>query len=198
MLATISGSQGSGKSTLLKILESKGYKTIQRKTSRSILEDWNVTLEEVNNNRELAIKFQEEIISRKTKDELIALSNPNEIWFTERTFMDLAIYNLIALGSDNKQSDFVTEYYNKCVSYSQKYGLTFYLKAGHFTPVNDGVRGVNPFYSRMVDLVLEDALKTSLLPDRLVVIDTPVLSQRIHLIETLTKAKMKCSAHPVV
>ena len=47
MLIAISGSQGSGKSTILKRLEAENFRTINRKTSRSILKDWDVTLEEV-------------------------------------------------------------------------------------------------------------------------------------------------------
>jgi len=44
MLIAISGSQGCGKSTVLKELKDRGYNVTERKTARSILNDWGVTL----------------------------------------------------------------------------------------------------------------------------------------------------------
>ena len=74
MLIAISGSQGSGKTTTLNVLASKGFSTVNRKTSRSILTDWNVSLHEVNSNPELSVKFQYELIKRKQADEAFAIN----------------------------------------------------------------------------------------------------------------------------
>ena len=69
MLVAICGSQGSGKSTTLEEIKKLGFNVVERKTSRSILEDWDVTLEQVNNDQELTYKFQDEITKRKLEDE---------------------------------------------------------------------------------------------------------------------------------
>ena len=158
MLVAISGSQGSGKSTVLNELKSLGHNTIERKTSRSILSDWDVTLQEVNNNRELTLRFQDEIILRKHHDEIFAMES-DEIWFTERTFADLFTYALVSLGKDNENSEWLDQYFDRCKQFQSAYSKVFYLHAGLFTVEHDGVRGSNQHYSRMVDLVMEDYTK---------------------------------------
>lgn len=151
MLYSISGSQGTGKSTLLNAL---GYPTIERKTSRSVLSDWGVTLSEVNNNRPLTIKFQDEILKRKIEDEADAAAS-SDIYFTERTFADLFVYALVAIGKDNEYSDWLDSYYERCLDAQRdSYQNVFYLTAGHFKPVDDGVRAINQHYSRMVDVMM--------------------------------------------
>lgn len=190
MLIAISGSQGAGKTTILNQLEQQGYQVIKRKTSRSILEDWGVSLQEVNNNPELTLRFQNEILKRKWDDEQQA-RHSSKIWFTERTFMDLAVYCNFALAANNQYNDFVNEYYDQCVNLSQSYDVVFYIKSGHFTIQHDGVRGSNKHYSRMVDLVMEDTHKNAILPSRLILIDTPELNDRINLITTFTKTLYK-------
>lgn len=184
MLIAISGSQGSGKSTLLHQIKELGYNTIERKTSRSILTDWNVTLDEVNSDSGLTLKFQQEIIRRKYEDEnawkQVALTN--QIWFTERTYADLMTYFLITLGRNNAYSDDINDYYKQCITNQQSYDKVFYLKAGHFIPEHDGTRGSNVHYSRMADLVMQD-LTTQMTPaNKLTVVDTPCLEQRINMI----------------
>lgn len=149
-LAAISGSQGTGKSTLIDALP---YKTITRKTSRSILSDWGVSLSEVNNDRPLTVKFQDEILTRKLEDEAHAVDS-DEMYVTERTFADLFVYALVAIGKDNEYSDWMYEYYARCVAAQSRYQHIFYLTAGHFQPVNDGVRAINLHYSRMVDMLM--------------------------------------------
>lgn len=184
MLISICGSQGSGKSTILHELERLGYNVITRKTSRSILSDWAITLEQVNNDPDLTIEFQNEIINRKVQDERLAqnaISTPS-IWFTERTYADLMTYFLISTGKDNRFSNEINEYYKRCISYQQSYDKVFYLKAGHFVPEHDGVRGSNVHYSRMADLTMLDLTQQMTPPNKLVIIDTPCLEQRINII----------------
>lgn len=181
MLIAISGSQGSGKSTLISRLKSKGFRSIERKTSRSILGDWGVTLQQVNNDHDLTIKFQNEIILRKAQDESEAIIS-NELYFTERTYADLFTYALITVGKDNDYSDWLSIYYDKCLQYQQQYAQVFYLKAGHFIPENDGVRGIGIHYSRLVDVVMLDITTQMTLPSRINLIDTPCLEQRLSII----------------
>lgn len=186
MLIAISGSQGSGKSTILRALADKGYHCTTRKTSRSILDEWNVTLQQVNEDFDLTIKFQDEIIKRKLQDEKNAAQS-RDIWFTERTYADLFTYALVTLGKDNRFADYLREYYIQCMRLQQTYDLVYYLKAGHFTIEHDGVRGSSEHYSRMVDLVMSDFTEQMTHSAVLTKIDTPSLDQRIALITTQTK-----------
>lgn len=198
MLVAISGSQGSGKSTILNEIKKLGYNTIERKTSRSILEEWGVTLQEVNENPTLTTKFQDEIIARKNADEALALfaARPLKsevLFFTERTYADLFTYSLVSLGVHNTYSKWLDEYYEKCMRYNQSYGLVYYLRAGQFNVVHDGVRGSNKHYSRMVDLTMLDFTKQMTHNSKLTVIETPDLEQRVNIItlqaRSLTKSR---------
>lgn len=183
MLISVGGSQGSGKSTLLAELE-KSYPVVRRKTSRSILEDWGVSLYEVNNNHDLTVKFQEEILTRKLNDEAAAVSS-TEIHFTERSFIDLFVYSLVALGKDNQYSDWLDAYYTRCLEAQQTHNGVVYITAGWFTPENDGVRGHNSHYSRMVDLVMRDYIEEMVPPNYCLTVDTPNLSDRVAAVERL-------------
>lgn len=198
MLIAIAGSQGSGKTVIINKLKEKGFKTVERKTSRSILTEWDVSLSQVNNDSELTLKFQDEIIRRKYQDEAHAHQNPNDVVITERTYIDLATYALVALGKDNHHSDWLNEYITKCASYNQTYDLVFYLKAGHFSIEHDGVRGSNPHYSRMVDVVMMDMMQQHTLPSRLIVIDTPILEQRIAMITNFIRTVGKEHANRLI
>lgn len=184
MLIAISGSQGSGKTSILHKLEERGFNTIKRKTSRSILADWNVTLNQVNTDPELTLRFQSELINRKYADEQEA-RNSDEIWFTERSYVDLIAYSTVALGHQNEHSDWLDQYVEQCIQKHQGYDFVFYLKAGHFKVQGDGVRGENRYYSLLVDLFMEKMLYQVTLPNRLLQIDTPILEHRVKLIEAL-------------
>ncbi len=181
MLIAISGSQSAGKTTTLLKIKELGFPVIERKTSRSILSEWGITLSDISTNPELAIEFQQEILKRKYNDELEAV-NSDEIYFGERTYGDLFTYNLLSLGSNNNYSDFINEYYKQCIKYQQQYYSVFYLKAGHFVPEKDGVRGFNVHYSRLADIVMLDITTQMTKPGRLNVIDTPCLEQRLAII----------------
>lgn len=187
MLVAISGSQGCGKSTIIDRLQ-ESYPIIERKTSRSILDEWNVSLQQVNNDPDLTIDFQEEIIKRKYDDEIYA-TEADGIFYTERTFADLFTYALVSLGKDNRFSDWLAEYYKRCMEYQQIYQQIFYLKAGHFNVQSDGVRGESVHYSRMVDLIMSDFTQQMTHPSSLFMVDTPDLDQRLAMITTHSKAK---------
>jgi hypothetical protein len=181
MLVAISGSQSAGKTTVLNRLSDLGFKTIQRKSSRSILSDWNVTLQEVNNNPELTIKFQDEIILRKHQDEQEAVES-DELWFGERSFADLFTYSLVALGHDNRYSEWLNSYYKLCLINQQSYKHVYYLKAGYFNVVKDGVRGDNKHYSRMVDLAMLDYTQQMTMSQNIDIIQTPDIEERVAMI----------------
>lgn len=184
MLISISGSQGLGKSELIHRLNVEhGVKVIERKTSRSILSDWGVTLSAVNNDRDLTVKFQDEIARRKAADELAA-SKSSDLYITERSFADLFTYATVAIGKDNEYSKWLDEYYVRCMEYQSMYSHVFYLsQKGRLstTVENDGVRAINYHYSVLVDLFMHKytrdmcnsakvpctILTSSLAPDRI-------------------------------
>jgi len=181
MLVAISGSQGSGKSTILNKIKEMGFSVIKRKTSRSILTEWGVTLQDVNNDHTLTIKFQDEITKRKFEDEKEAIASGN-LFFTERTHADLFTYALVSLGKDNSYSHWLNEYYKTCIKYNQHYDKVFYLRAGSFAVAFDGTRGSNQHYSRMVDLTMLDMTQQMVHNSKLTIIETPDLDQRVNII----------------
>lgn len=186
MLITISGAQGCGKSTILERVEALGYPVIQRKTSRSILAEWNKTLDEINDDPILSKAFQDEILARKIQDEAEAVAS-DQIFFTERTYMDLFVYTLINLGKFNEHSEWLDAYYQKCLAAQTTYSKVFYVKSGLFQVVHDGVRGSNGHYSRLVDLVLEDYTIKSVDRDRIHIIDVANVADRVAFIEEKIK-----------
>lgn len=188
MLVAIAGSQGCGKTTVIDALKKKGFSTVERKTSRSILADWGVSLSDVNNNPDLTLKFQREILARKFDDERAALAESTGPVITERTYIDLATYSLVSLGKDNHHSEWLNDYILECAKHQQTYDLVFYMKAGHFSIEHDGVRGSNHYYSRMVDLTMFDLTQQFTSPTRMIVIDTPLLEQRIAIISNFIHA----------
>lgn len=181
MLYAISGAQGCGKSTLLAALEQQGYKVVSRKTSRSILTDWNMSLDEINADKELALKFQYEILSRKAQDEYDAIHS-KDVWLTERTYMDLFVYALVNLGKHNECSTWIDSYYDKCLENQQHYDGIFYIRSGLFQVSHDGVRGSNQHYSKLVDLSMEHYTMTSKSPLDIHTINVADLDRRVDFI----------------
>lgn len=180
MLIAIAGSQGSGKSTVVTALKDAGYDTIERKTSRSILSDWGVSLDEVNGDNELTAKFQDEITTRKWADELDAISSDKAI-FTERSHMDLFTYALISIGKNNEYANWLNEYYKTCHAYSQACTHVFYLPTGCFPVEADGVRGENIHYSDMVnDLMFKYTARA--FPDKFTVVRDCTVDDRVNSI----------------
>lgn len=180
MLIAIAGPQGSGKSTVVSGL-SKQYNVVETKFSRSILSDWNVSLEMVNDDYKLSMKFQDELIDRKHNVEF-AHKDKLHTWVTERTFMDSFVYTLINFGKNNKYSEWLNQYYTKCLIRSQIYDYVWYLRGGLFHVEHDGVRGSNHHYARMVDNLLYDHIKMAIHPSKLSIIDYADLDQRLNTI----------------
>lgn len=185
MLIAISGSQGCGKSTILEYLKENQHTVVERKTSRSILQEWGVDLSKVNNDTELLMKFQDEIIERKFNDEKKHIgTSPRNIVFTERTYADLFTYAMTVLGKDNKHNDWVNEYYTKCLRYqSQSYSHVFYLKGGMFPVVVDLIRGSNKHYSKMIELTMTEYTKQMTTGSKLTFIDTANIDDRVDIIQ---------------
>jgi len=182
MLIAISGSQGSGKSTVLKELKALGFPIIERKTARSILDEWGVTLDAVNADFDLKMAFQDELIRRKYADEVEATLS-SETWFTERTFSDLFTYALIAFGQYNNYDEWLDHYFESCKNYCHAYEHVFYIKSKFFNNIKkDGVRSVNRHYSRLIDHTMLDITQQMVYDNKITIIDATDLSERVDII----------------
>jgi len=151
----ISGSQGQGKSTVLASLNELGYNIIPQKTSRSILSEWDMSLNDINMNLELTKNFQEEILVRHIKN--CDVDNTG-LYFSERSFADIFAYTVFALGSFNEYNTWLDEYYTKCKNaQANVYDAVFYL-TGRTDVEDDGVRAANKQFSKSIDLIIKHYL----------------------------------------
>lgn len=179
MIYSVSGTQGCGKTTILKTLKSMGHNVIKRKTSRSVLKDWNISLDLVYKDQTLMMDFQEEIIKRKFDDEK-DYSNSTDVWFTDRSYIDLLIYSTIIIGHNNKNSDWLDSYFNKCKTYQKTYQKIFYISPLPFV-ISDGVRTSNEVFNYMVDYSIKGYL-TRLNRSNLVEINSISNTERVNKI----------------
>lgn len=188
MLIAISGSQGCGKTTTINELKKLGcYKTIDRKVSRSVQQEWGMTLAEINKDIDLTLKFQEEVLNRKVADERAAIESP-DVWITERSYADYFTYSLIVLGKEPSLSDWIDQYFIRCMRLQQTYFKVFYLTAGHFAVETDPNRAAsNQHYVRMADATMLDVTKTMTAGEVLEVIDVPGLELRTSIISAMIK-----------
>ncbi len=179
MLISIAGSQGSGKSTVLKELSKAGYNVVEQKTARSIITEWGVTLDAINQDPDLKRVFQMELVDRKFKDE-VEFAYADELYFTERTFADLFTYALISFGQYNKYDSWVDDYYKTCKDACINYSQVYYLKSCFSHNIeNDGVRSINEHYSRMVDVVMLDITHSMVHVDNLNIVESENLDDRV-------------------
>lgn len=165
----------------LKAISDMGFPVVQRKTSRSILTDWDITLDEVNKDPNLAIRFQEEIITRKFNDE-IAFSEqyPDTLVFTERTYADLFAYTMASMGAQNEYCDWINKYFDRCLQLQQSYAHVFYLKPIGVTP--DGVRSENIHFGQMIDLIMLNYTEQMTLSSKLDVVNQSTIQNRANQI----------------
>jgi predicted ATPase len=160
-IIAITAAQSAGKTTLItRLSECHGHYVVARKSSRSIQTDWGVTLDQINSDPELTIKFQDEILARKLADDTSTylevqrrhtpLQHP--IIFTERSPVDLFVYSLMALGGVQSRSDWLDNYYHQCVSALAGYDNVVFIEGGHFAPQVEAQRAsVNKHYTKLVD-----------------------------------------------
>lgn len=149
-IATISGSQGQGKSTVLNTLASMNYSVVERKTSRSILKEWDMTLGEVNRHPPTTRYFQEEVLKRHIESMKPLIQDQN-LHFMERSFADIFTYAVLAIGSFNEYNSWMEDYYEQCVDAQRKFHSVYHLTGRTFVPQEDGVRSTGRFFSEIVD-----------------------------------------------
>lgn len=193
MLYSISGAQGCGKSVLLGKLHTQfGYNVIERKTASSILHDWNLTLSQVYDNDEIVCDFHNELIQRKWLDEYQLSYDANNIWLTERSFMDIFTYATILLGGKSQYNDWLNNLYEQCIEYQHElYTQVFYIPSNKFVEVDGGMRSNNKHFSKLVDLFLLDNLKSH---TNTILLDDANSTQFIHEVITIT-SQIKVKTH---
>lgn len=159
MIVAVSGSQGAGKTTLINSFVSSTslpVKVMERKTARSVLSDWDLTLPEVYADDNLMMKFQDALLQRKQSDELECIeSDSASIWLVERSYADLFAYTVAYAGKHNHMSDWLNTYYNKCMQAQAVYDKVIYVNGGLFPIQDDGLRPSDLHYGKMIDLFLK-------------------------------------------
>lgn len=189
-IVSICGAQGEGKTTVLNELKRLGYSVVERKTSRSILSELDMSLEEVNKYPPLTKYFQNLIIERHSQIFLKRAQcehqmTPDlfggEVVFIERSFADIFTYALMALGSFNDYSDFMDEYYERCKSLQNRFDKVICLR-GRVTEdahaESDGVRSTNKHFIRLVDTSIRK-YASEMAPNIYHEVNTPILETRI-------------------
>lgn len=154
MLVAFTGTQGCGKTTLLNALEEEGYNVIKRKTARSVLAEWKMDLSQIYSDRQLHMRFQDALLDRKIEDESQYVDT-DEIWLTERSYTDLFVYTAMNLSMHNECDKWLNEYYAKCSNAQSFYNHVFYIPGGQFDVQADDVRGHNPHYAKMIEMMME-------------------------------------------
>ena len=180
-LVAICGSQGQGKTTVLSSLQELGYQVSFPKTSRSILEEWGVSLEKVNSDPQLKMRFQDKIIKRHYEHNMECAETDARVVFTERSFADIFVYTVLSLGPFNEFSSWLDNYYNQCKEYQKIYSSIFKLEGRVNDVENDGVMSVNQHFTQSVDTLLRYYLDD--FGVRVNIIDDPDHENRIKVIE---------------
>lgn len=179
MLISICGSQSSGKTTVLNELQKLNFNVVETKSARNVLERWNMPLSEIIKDPKLTEKFQTEIFNRKLTDDIHHFDS-QDLWFTERTFMDLFTYATITLGKLNEHTAWLDDYYQKCKHYTEQYFQIFYLQGGLFPIEHDAVRSVNKHYGVLIDLFMKKYIMD--VNDNVKIIDFLDLDRRVNFI----------------
>lgn len=154
MLIAISGSQGQGKTTVLQSLNNR-YNVVQNKTARSVLNDWQETLSNIYQNKDLCYKFHKEILSRHYTTCSQYCDN-DEIFLIERSPADIFAYYSVVAGPYNECNEYVNDIYLDCIKLSKLFKSCILITGRTYTPVNDSVRSVNLHYCNIIDLLLKN------------------------------------------
>lgn len=190
-LIGVSASQGQGKTTVLNDLAKLGYNVIPQKTSRSILNEWNLTLNQVNSVNFLTQRFQDEIIKRHYNN-ITPIIDADTIHIQERTLADIFGYCINIMGPFNQFDAWLNQYYTDCKQLQQNYDCVIYLTGRKdFNVVDDGVRSTNKHFSNMMDMLIKHYV-TDFDNGNVLYVDTPIHDERIKIIaEHLEKLKEK-------
>lgn len=146
-LIAISGAQSTGKTTLLNALTKKGYKVDSFKAARSVLEEFDLPLYEINHNAELTKKFQQRILEAKYQNDLSLKTDykfrEDDIIFVERSPVDIFAFAKV-WGKSIKDEEFTHwvdySFFQECRRLSVIYSGALVLPSGKFEHEYDGIR----------------------------------------------------------
>ena len=104
----------------------------------------------------LKVKFQDELYKRHC-DALDQVFGEDEldVFLVERTFADIFNYALVSVGPFNDYSEWLSEYFNRCMEAQQRYFSKVVLLSGrNYVPENDGVRSINQHFANLTNYVI--------------------------------------------
>lgn len=160
MLISLTGPQGSGKSTLISDLVTEyGYQAVERKTARSVLAEWGMTLDEIYSHKPTHMRFQDALLERKYLDERQFMES-DSVYLTERSYVDLFVYTSFNLSSFNECDQWLNDYYETCKAHQALYTGVVFLEGGKFPVQDDGVRGCNAHYANMIELMMSNYMSS--------------------------------------
>lgn len=94
MIFAICGPSSCGKSSIISELKLQGYNILEHQYARELLKLYDITIQDIQEDSKLCDIFHEYLIEYKNNIEIQYISNQSII-FTERTFLDIAIYYLL-------------------------------------------------------------------------------------------------------
>jgi predicted ATPase len=181
-MIAVSGAQGQGKSTVLSSLQGMGHKVVPQKTSRSILNRWGMTLAEVNAYAPLTARFQDEVV-KVHEQNMRENDRPGEFVFQERSLADIFTYALNILGPFNQFDLYMQNYFLTCKELQSRYACVIYLSGRQdLTPEDDGVRSINPYFTRMIDIMIKHHIE-KFDTGNVLYVDTPNHDLRVEMID---------------
>lgn len=156
MIVGISSAQGQGKTTLITSLSELGYNIVPTHTARTILEEWGVTLPDVESDIRLRMAFQEEIVHRhyNTILEKAVKTDEQGVFVVERTFIDIFVYTVLSVGLYNEYSEWLDEYFEICKNYQEIFDNVVFL-SGLMNVADDGVRSTNIHFRGVIDSAIQ-------------------------------------------
>lgn len=159
MIITISGAQGQGKTTVLNTLRERGHSVVQNKTARSILDMWDVTLDEVYSSHQLTKDFHLAIVNAHNSV-CSQYKESEELIFIERSYADIFSYALAVLGPFNQHSSWLNAFHDTCQDMQKVFECGFYLSGRDYIPETDGVRSTNTHFTSLIDTSIRKYMKT--------------------------------------
>lgn len=183
MIITLSGVQGSGKTTLLKRLSEIGYNTFEGRLSRSVLEEWDTTLQEIYKCPDKMVEFQETLFHKKITFEQDKIST-SKIWITDRSYVDLLGYTIMVMGYKEKYNKWLDDYSAKCIAKENEYLCRIYVPSFTTTGIEpDGVRNTGITYAESIDSVMKRM--HSKIPDTFITLTNQMIEYRVYEIKNI-------------
>lgn len=160
MIVGISGAQGQGKTTVIKKLVElypDEYYDFSIQTSRNLLADYDLTLDQINKYLPLKVQYQDRLFRNhlgSIKGSGQATTLKGKVRLIDRTFSDIFVYALVSVGAFNEYSVWLNSYYEDCKNAQKELDGVFYLTGRDYTPEYDSVRSTNIHFSSMVDQLI--------------------------------------------